>query len=104
MIGDVAGMLPGALYLELRPTGFVVCSLFRSSPQTAWSAVTPFTVTRVTAKKMVVYNHRDPNGATLTGEIARQLVGVEGGLPDTYGMKAEELASLLNDWRQRYGS
>ena len=33
---------------------------------------------------------------------ARSLSGVDGGLPDTYGLEAEELAGLLNVWRDRY--
>jgi hypothetical protein len=38
-------------------------------------------------------------------EFARKLSsaigGYEGGLPDTYGLLAKELAALMNDWRQR---
>jgi hypothetical protein len=35
--------------------------------------------------------------------VARSLSGVDGGLPDnTYGLEAEELARVLNVWRDRY--
>jgi hypothetical protein len=30
------------------------------------------------------------------------MTGVEGALPDTYGKSAEELAKLLNEWREEF--
>jgi hypothetical protein len=31
-------------------------------------------------------------------KISRSMVGVDGALPDTYGMSADELAELMNNW------
>jgi hypothetical protein len=36
--------------------------------------------------------------------VANALTGGEGGLPDTYGRSAKELAALLNEWRARYSA
>jgi hypothetical protein len=34
---------------------------------------------------------------------ARAVAGYDGGaLPDTYGMKADDLAALMNEWHSRY--
>jgi hypothetical protein len=35
-------------------------------------------------------------------KFMRKASGYEGALPDTYGMPAEQLAALLNDWRTRF--
>lgn len=99
----LTGLLPGSSYLELRPEGFVVCSMYHRSRQTPWNEVDEFHVIRVTTRKMVVFNYRTPGHGALTRDIARGLTGVEGGLPDNYGLKAEELAALLNEWRTRCG-
>lgn len=36
--------------------------------------------------------------------VLKKASGFEGALPDTYGMSAEALAQLLNEWRARYGA
>ena len=35
--------------------------------------------------------------------LNRAVTGYDGGLPDTYGLRADRLAALMNDWKQRYG-
>ena len=65
-----------------------------------WSDVSEFSVVDV-GIPMVIFDDE----ATMTkggvAEINRHLVGRAGGLPDTYGMPAEHLAWLLNEWRAR---
>jgi len=36
--------------------------------------------------------------------LNRTLTGHEAGLADTYGLKAEELAKLMNDWRSHFSA
>lgn len=64
-----------------------------------WADVSEFSVVDV-GMRMIVFDE-----ATMTeGGVAgfnRNLVGRGGGLPDTYGMPAEHLAWLLNQWRAR---
>ena len=76
-------LFPRASYLHLRPDGFVACTLFRRWPLVRWDSVSEFQVVAVPplGKKMVVYND-----ATAT-------------LPDTFGLKPDQLAELLNEWR-----
>lgn len=42
------------------------------------------------------------DSAPLGRSMARSLSGVDGGLPDTYGLEPEELAGLMNVWRDRF--
>lgn len=50
--------------------------------------------------KLVVFDVLGRPDAGLTA-INRQFVGAQAGLPDTYGRSAEDLAALLNQWRNR---
>jgi len=92
-------MLPNASYLRLTPDGFTMCSLFRAHT-TRWEDVTGFGVARVFTNKMVMFNYveayqRSPKLRSLnTG-----LTGFEAAIPDTYGLKHEELADLLNRYK-----
>jgi len=54
----------------------------------------------ISNRKMVGWDYAPTYTAQSLGrKISRGMSGVEAGLPDTYGMSAESLATLLNDWR-----
>lgn len=95
-------LVPGASYLRITDEGFVFCSLFRKSPLVPWREVSEFRVASVppSSHKLVVY---DLNNALRPAirSVNRALVGASDGLPDTYGLKPQELADLLNSWRLR---
>ena len=97
-----AQLLPGASYLRICGEGFVICTLFRKSAVIRWRDVGGFRVATVPPSliKMVVF---DWNGASHPGvrRINHALVGADAGLPDTYGMRPQDLASFLNEWRYR---
>jgi hypothetical protein len=93
-------LLPGAGSLALDGEGFEAVSLFRRG-RARWQDVTEFKVVRIppSMQRMVVYD-----GRTLMGAGAKLNVAVAGkgaGLPDTYGLSADELASLMSGWRDR---
>lgn len=95
----VLQMLTGRL--ELSPQGFTLSGLGRKST-TGWSDVSSVTAVRPAGamQKMVQVTLSDSANLPRKG-------GVVGGrrlLPDTYGMKAEDLAALMNEWRGRYAS
>jgi hypothetical protein len=94
--------IPGASYLEITPAGFVICSLFRRSALFPWRDVSPFTVAKLPphGKKMVMFSSSADTSKVL-GKANRAMFGASGGLPDTYGMKAEALADLMNSRRSR---
>ena len=87
--------------LQLDREGFTCTTLFKSFRRT-WVECSEFAPARVGPNLMVGFstltdetNH--PRGAAL----ARALTGVSGALPDTFGMAADELAELMNLFRQR---
>jgi hypothetical protein len=89
-------LLPGAAYLRLEPHGFTVCSLFRKH-FTAWSDVTEFGVATAGRQELVGYDSRAT--AERSPRLAALSIGLSGynsALPDTYGPRAADLASLLN--------
>ena len=49
---------------------------------------------------MVMYRMAPRENEGSMTKLARG-VGIPGGLPDTYGMKAQDLARLMNQWRER---
>jgi hypothetical protein len=66
-----------------------------------WAETSAFDVARLPAGTlMVVYDDATSRNHTL-GAINARILGRSGGLPDTYGMSHEELAWLLNRWRER---
>jgi hypothetical protein len=98
----VAQLLPGASYLRLHGEGFDVCSLYRKWPTIRWESTSYFRVTRLppVGHALVVFDAEGLGKETLQA-INRGLTGAAAGLPDTYGMKPQELADLMNAWRSR---
>lgn len=87
--------IPGSAYLKLDQSGFTFCSMFRKTT-IPWSAVESFFVTTI-YNKMVVFNFVPSYDRSKLGRrICKGMANCEGGLPDTYGKKAEELADLMN--------
>jgi hypothetical protein len=95
----VVTLLPGAAYLRLEREGFVMCSLYRADRLRRWDEVTAFHVHSTPGGAQVGFDFA-PGAEPAGSGIARALAGVEGGLPSTYGLKAEELAELMNLWRE----
>jgi hypothetical protein len=95
-------LLPNASYLQLTPEGFTMCSLFRSHSY-SWSEIEDFAVGKMANTETVVFNHSPfyKNQNTLR-KTNKKFFGFEAGLPDTYGMSAEKLADLMNEWKRRF--
>jgi hypothetical protein len=95
-------LVPGASYLRIRSEGFRRCSLFRKGPLILWRDVSDFRVASVppTGHRIVVFDwHAAPNRSSR--QIDRHLLGGTDALPDNYGLRPEELAELMNEWRSR---
>jgi hypothetical protein len=94
-------LLPGSSYLLLEPDGFTVRTLYRSQKY-GWAEVERFGVTRIGGNKTVAFDFSSQYGKyRVARQVAAGLSGYEGTLPDTYGMKPERLAELLNEWKAR---
>ena len=90
--------------LRLSPEGFTVDGLGRQVTR-RWSDVESFSVIRAPSRNEIVGIRFAPAGAESRVRAAiRSTAGFEGALPDTYGMKAADLAELMNTWRRRYSA
>lgn len=96
----IVNILPNASYLHLTPDGFEVKSLYKLRSY-AWSDVHDFRVYDVSdISKLVGFDLSDSHPANKTArKISSTVAGVEDSLPDNYGMKAEALARMMNEWK-----
>jgi hypothetical protein len=96
------GVAAGENYLRLTTSGFEVRTFFRSHFY-RWQDVLGFGVARLHVYRYVTIFLMPDYIETLRGrEAAAAMTGVEGMLPDTYGMRAEDLVELLEEWRVRH--
>jgi hypothetical protein len=86
LVVALAQFWPAASYLKLTPKGFVCCTLFRRW-SAEWGSVGVFGIGQVGNDKRVVFERHGSRGRKF--------------LPDSYGRTPEQLADLMNDWRQR---
>lgn len=90
---------PRASFLKLERNGFTFCALFRSHT-VRWEDVREFDVTQVVLNRMVGWNFvHGYRPAEKTRALSHSMSGYESALPDTYGLKAEELAQIMEHWR-----
>jgi hypothetical protein len=98
-----ANLLPGSSYLKLTSEGFEQRVLFRTHSE-AWKNIQRFEAYRnpTSSSRLVGLFYEPDYASTARGvagrKISRSMVGVDGALPDTYGMSADELAELMNNW------
>lgn len=105
----VVNLLPGAAYLELRQDGFTFRSLRRSTSY-EWRDVdsfhewrNPASIQRLVGMDLAPHVEATTPAGGLFLKVNRK-VGAEALLPDTYGLKASELAQVMQAWRDRYGT
>jgi len=97
-------LLPQASYLKLNEEGFETCSMFRKHKYN-WSDVGGFGVGSISGNKMVMFNFsQEYKKAKNARKLSSALAGAEGALHDTFGLKAEELAGLMNEYKYFYNS
>ena len=100
----IVSLLPGSSYLDLSSSGMEIRTLYRRW-FVRWKDVHEFYPVVISNRKMVGWDYSASYSAQSLGrKISRGMSGAEAGLPDTYGMSAESLARLLNEWRIRHGS
>jgi hypothetical protein len=93
-------LAPGRI--ELSPDGFTVYGL-GTRRTTPWSEVNSFSTARTSAlSKIVTVNPADSRSLGQAGAAVRKAIGFNRALPDTYGLSAEDLASLMSEWQMRY--
>lgn len=95
-----ASLVSGSSYLRLDGDGFEVRALFRAG-RFGWSEVANFRPFRTPGGSFVGFDFA-PGFEPRAAVISRDLAGVEGGLPDTYGLTPDQLAALLTTWQDWY--
>lgn len=104
----VVQLLPGRASLRIAPEGLQVRGLMRGGSW-SWNELEHFRAydaDQYGATRMVGFDMRGltPEGQSAFKTIARGMSGVDGALPDTYGMRADDLATLLEEARERYAT
>jgi len=102
VIVALVNLHPRASYLTLRESGFEFSSLFRRHT-VAWKDVLDFVEFSISGNEMVGWNYLpDYPRAAIARRVSAGLVGVEAGLPDTYGHRAVDLARLMSELHRQY--
>ena len=101
---SIMNLLPGRAYLLLAPGEFAYRTLFKSRGY-RWSEVEQFSAFAFRQTSMVVFTLSREGKVRFSESGFRKLnKAVSGGddaLPDTYGMSADELAELMNQWKSK---
>ena len=98
-------IFPGSSYLRLNKNSFGISILFRKY-KTYWKDIKDFGILTMShlgiQKKMVGFNYIDDYDRSKFKRLMdKDITGFESGFTDTYGIKAEELLSLLIEyWNQ----
>jgi hypothetical protein len=103
LVLPIVQMMPNASYLLLTEDGFESCSLYRTW-KVSWDEIEFFGTVNIGHNNMVAFNFSDRyDRSKFSSRLASIIAGYEGALPDTYGMKADDLARLMSEWKTRFG-
>jgi membrane associated rhomboid family serine protease len=106
---SAAQLIPSRAYLRIARDGLTARSPLRTH-RWAWNDIEHFKAyeihNRYSSTKHVGFDRRDltPERQGLWRTLNRGIAGVDGGLPDTYGLDHRDLAKLLNAARRKYAT
>lgn len=93
-------LIPGASYLYLNETGFEICSLFRKH-KFEWRDISRLEIIKAAnVQKIIVFNFVGDKAQKTN--LSKSLSGYSAGVPDSYGLSYEDLADLMNSYRDQY--
>ena len=95
-------LIPGMSYLRLDADRLTIRNLLRTWT-TRWEDVDDFAAIDMPGPRKILrvgYNDRT-RAQRAVGRLNMGLVGRNSALPDTYGLKAEDLARLMSLWRAK---
>ena len=87
--------------LDLDRDGFDVVTLGKKKTRRTWRECSEFSVIKLPRGGRFVGFSSETDSRKMAAGLARSLVGETGMLPDKYGMKAKDLADLMNRFRAR---
>ncbi|OCK53104.1 hypothetical protein BA768_00670 [Chryseobacterium sp. CBo1] len=91
----IINLIPDSSYLKIDERGIEMKNLFRTT-FIPWQAVSSFRTKYIFVNKMVVF---DIDQKLLENSTMKSKTGA---FPDTYGMSAQKLAGLLNEYKARF--
>jgi hypothetical protein len=101
---SIMNLLPGRAYLLLTPGEFAYRTLFKSRTY-RWSEVEGFEAFAFRETSRVVFTLSREGKLRFSESGFRKFNKAVGGgddsLPDTYGMSADKLAELMNQWKEK---
>ena len=98
VLASIPGLL-GVGGLDLDREGFTISAMGRKTRRT-WRECSEFSILNMRGGPFVGFSSKTDE-ANPASSISRGLVGETGMLPDKYGMKAKDLALLMNCFRAR---
>lgn len=106
LLVSIIMLMPNATGLRADKNGIEVTTLFRTH-RIEWSDVERFYVgyisTGLSRTKMIAIEYSASYRKQAAGRrVASELTGMEGGLPDSYTLPAEEVCRILNEAKQRW--
>lgn len=97
-------LLPNASYLKLYKDGFEFCTMYKKDRYN-WDDIQSFSTGTANFKTMVTFNFAESFQKYKTmRKVSAKIGGKEGALPDTYGLTANELAYLMNEYKHTYST
>jgi hypothetical protein len=105
----VLQLVPGRAYLRIAPDGLVARTPIKTT-RWDWNDIEHFEAYEIQQRygstKHVGFDRRDltPARQGFWHTVSRGMTGVDAGLPDTYGLDHHDLATLLNEARDRYAT
>jgi hypothetical protein len=93
---------PKCSYLILRADGFTFCSLFRKH-SVRWQDTKAFLPVHIGMSKLVGWSYSNAfQSHARVRALNQAFAGIDAALPDSYGMRSEDLANLLNHLRSQF--
>lgn len=95
-------LIPGSTELKLTNEGFETTSLFRAN-LTKWKDVKTFRIGYLGKNKTIMFDYVESHKKHLAGKlIAKKMSGSQGALPSTYGLQANEILAIMNEWKNKH--
>lgn len=101
VLGIVLLLRPGLMRLVLDDEGFEMASPLRVV-RVPWSGVEGFSIVRKPARMIAIHYRADYRGQAGGRAFARELSGIEGGIPDLYAKPLDALLPLLDATLSRH--